>query len=83
MLKRDKNSSAFIMDQQDYVTRFCRPIQEGINNDVSAPRNDINLKDLQLFQSFFCRNFKKQVHYEQMHPFANPPPRLYGAAKIH
>ena len=48
VLKGDEDSSVVIMDQPDYVSKFLRMIEEGINNDVYTPANDTTLEDLKL-----------------------------------
>ena len=72
-----------MIDKHDFVRKMEDMIHEGIQNNVYKETNDNTLKDLNPFQDFVYRNFKKHKQYDKMFPSSNQPAKLYGTTKTH
>ena len=82
VLKGDKDSSIAIMDKSDYVSKFHRLIEKGIDNSVYAPTNNTTLEDLKFLHNFLYRDFQNHNTIKNA-PLSYQPTRLYRAAAIH
>ena len=69
LLSGDKDSSVVILDKACYNEKINRLINDGISKGVYViEENDNTLTELNSFQNFIYRNFKKHEKYKEMRP---------------
>ena len=83
ILSRDRDISIVIMNKKYYKSKIDNMINEGIQQKKFKETDDNVLKELQLFQSFFCQYFKNSSHYGQMLPSSHQPTCFFAIAKTH
>ena len=83
LLSGDKDSSIIIMNKTDYVNKVNELISKGINLNKYTLCEDTIINDLNNFQAFLYRNFKKHKNYKDMYPNSNQPARFFATAKSH
>ena len=71
------------MNKQDYIQKLENMLNKGIKRRTYELSTDTTKQDLETFQSFRYRNFKKHPSYNKMRPKSNQPARLYATAKTH
>ena len=59
LLSGDKDSSVVVMNKKDYIFKVDNMINEGIQQGKYNWPNDKTHEDLEKFQHFLYRNFKK------------------------
>ena len=79
----DNESCVVLIDKIDYQDQLQKIVGHCIKDGIYKAAEDNTLRDLKLFKSFLCRNFRKYEHYEEMLPKSNQPGQLYDTAKTH
>ena len=83
ILAADKESCTVILNKSDYIRRVNNIIGEGIQQGKYIETIDTTQTDLNHFQDFLYRHFKRSEHYDQMLPVSNQSGRFFATAKTH
>ena len=72
------------MDTACYKEKINRLINDGISKgNYVIEENDNILTELNSFQNFIYRNFKKNKKYKEIRPTSSQSARIYANAKTH
>ena len=82
-LIKNKNDKIVIVaaDKEACTVKVNNIIKEGTEQGNYIKTIDITQSDLQHFQDFHYRHFKKSEHYDQMRPVSNQSSRFFATAK--
>ena len=84
LLSGEKDSYVVVLDTACYKEKINRLVNDGISKgNYVIEENDNTLTELNSFQNFIYRNFKKHEKYKEIRPTSSQPARIYATAKIH
>ena len=79
----DKESCVVFIDKTNYQDKLQKMFDDDTKNGIYQVADNNTLKNLKLFKSFLCRNFREYEHYKEMLPKSNQPGQAYGTTKTH